>query len=33
MLIRVFVRKVTNNERKMLIHHEIIDRMVKQIES
>ena len=33
MLIRIFVLKVTNNERKILTHHEIIDRMAEQIES
>ena len=29
MLIQKFVLKVINNERKMLIHHEIIDRIEK----
>ena len=33
MLIRIFALKVTNNDRKKLIHHEIIDRMAEQIES
>ena len=33
MLIQIFVLKVTNNERNILTHHEIIDRMAKQIES
>ena len=31
MLIRMLVLKVINNERKMLTHHEIIDRIVEQI--
>ena len=30
MLIRTFVLKVINNERKKLTHHEIIDRTVEQ---
>ena len=33
MLIRVFVLKVINNERKILIHLEIIDHRAKKIES
>ena len=32
MLIRTFVLRVINNERKELIHHEIIDRIVEQTE-
>ena len=31
MLIRRFVLKVINNERKILTHHEIIDRIAEQI--
>ena len=31
MLIRMLVLKVINNERKILTHHEIIDRIVEQI--
>ena len=30
-LIRIFVLKVINNERKILTHHEIIDRIAEQI--
>ena len=30
MLIRTFVLKVINNERKILIHHEIIDYIAEQ---
>ena len=30
MLIRTFVLKVINNERKILIHHEVIDCTVEQ---
>ena len=30
MLIQTFVLKVINNERKILIHHEVIDRIVEQ---
>ena len=30
MLIRTFVLKVINNEKKKLTHHEIIDRTVEQ---
>ena len=30
MLIRTFVLKVINNERKKLTHHEIIDRIAEQ---
>ena len=33
MLIRTFVLKVINNERKILTHQEIIDHIVEQIES
>ena len=33
MVLRIFVLKVTINERKILIHYEIIDRMAEQIES
>ena len=33
MLIQIFVLKVINNERKILTHHEMIDRMAEQIES
>ena len=33
MLIRTVIRKVTNNERKKLPHHEITDRIAKQTES
>ena len=33
MLIQKFVLKVINNERKILIHYEIIDRIAEQIES
>ena len=33
MLIRTFVLKVINNERKILTHQEIIDRIAEQIES
>ena len=32
-LIRTFVLKVINNERKILTSHEIIDRIAEQIES
>ena len=31
--IRIFVLKVINNERNILTHHEIIDRMVEQAKS
>ena len=31
MLIRMFVLKVINNERKILTRHEIIDRIAEQI--
>ena len=31
MLIRRFVLKVINNERKILTHHEIIDLIAEQI--
>ena len=31
MLIRRFVLKVINNERKILTHHKIIDRIAEQI--
>ena len=31
MLIRMFVLKVINNERKILTYHEIIDSIVEQI--
>ena len=31
MLIRRFVLKVINNERNILTHHEIIDRIAEQI--
>ena len=31
MLIQMLVLKVINNERKILTHHEIIDRIVEQI--
>ena len=30
MLIRMFVLKLINNERKRLTHHEIIDRIAEQ---
>ena len=30
MLIQTFVLQVMNNERKTLIHHEIIDRIAEQ---
>ena len=30
MIIRIFVLKVINNERKNLIHHKIINRMAEQ---
>ena len=30
MLIRMFILKVINNERKKLTHHEIIDRIAEQ---
>ena len=30
MLIQIFVLKVMNNERKILTHHEMIDRMAEQ---
>ena len=30
-LIQMFVLKVINNERKILTHHEIIDRIAEQI--
>ena len=30
MFIRIFVLKVINNERKILTHHEIIDRIAEQ---
>ena len=30
-LIRIFVLKLINNERKILTHHEIIDRIAEQI--
>ena len=33
MLIQTFVLKVINTERKILTHHEIIDRIAKQIVS
>ena len=33
MLIRTFVLKVINNERKKLTHHEIIDRTAEQTAS
>ena len=33
LLIRTFVRKVINNEKKILTHHEIIDRTAEQTES
>ena len=33
MLIQTFAQKVINNERKTLIHHEIIDRIAEQIKS
>ena len=33
MLIQTSAQKVINNERKTLIHHEIIDRIAEQIES
>ena len=33
MLIQTFVLKVINDERKTLTHHEITDRIAKQIES
>ena len=33
MLIRTFVLKVTNNERKKLTHHGIIDRIAEQTKS
>ena len=33
MLIRTFVLKVTNNERKKLTNHEIIDPTAEQTES
>ena len=33
MLIRTFVLKVINNERKNLTHHETTDRIAEQIES
>ena len=33
MLIRMFVLKLVNNERKRLTHHEIIDRIAEQIAS
>ena len=32
MLIRTFVLKVANNDRKILTHHEIFDRITEQIE-
>ena len=31
MLIRRFALKLINNERKILTHHEILDRIVEQI--
>ena len=31
MLIRMFILKVINNERKRLTHHEIIDDIAEQI--
>ena len=31
MLIRIFVLKVKNNERKILTRHEIIDHIAEQI--
>ena len=33
MLIRILVLKVVNNERKLLTHHEINDRMAEKVES
>ena len=33
MLIRTFVAKIINNDRKLLTDHEIIDRTAEQIES
>ena len=33
MLIRTFVQKVINNERKKLTNHELIDRIAKQTAS
>ena len=33
MLIRTFVLKVINNERKILTHHEITDCIAERIES
>ena len=33
MLIRTFVPKLINNERKILTHHEIIDRIAEKIVS
>ena len=33
MLIRIFVLKVINVEKKILTHHETIDSMAEQIES
>ena len=33
MLIRTFVLKVINNERKILTHHEITDRIAEQTDS
>ena len=33
MPIQIFVLKVINNDRKILTHHKIINRMVQQVES
>ena len=33
MLIRTFILKVMNNERKILTHHKITDRIAEQLES
>ena len=33
MLIRKFILKVMNNERKILTHHKITDRIAEQLES
>ena len=33
MLVRIFVLKLVKNERKILTHHETIDRMAEQIKS
>ena len=33
MLVRIFVIKLVKNERKILTHHETIDRMAEQVKS